>query len=136
VSLKAIKGLFWVAAVYDLVLGFVFWMFFPLIYGYFGLELPNHPGYVQLSAIFIFIIGFGFFLVTRDPVGNRQIVLLGILMKLGYCLVVFSYLFYKTVPPIYVPFAILDLLFLALFLPAYGALAKMAAPTKAGVKNT
>ena len=125
-SLKAIKVLFWVAALYDLVLGLVFGLFYQPIYARFGVEPPNHPGYVQLSAMFIFIIGFGFYLVTRDPVGNRQIILLGILMKIGFCLVVFGHLFFGTVPPIYVPFAILDFLFLISFLPAYAALRKMA----------
>ena len=131
-SLKAIKTLFWVAAVYDLVLGFVFGLFYPLIYARFGVELPNHPGYVQLSAMFIFIIGVGFYLVARNPRENRQIVLLGILMKIGFCLVVFSHLIFGTVPPIYVPFAILDFVFLMSFLPAYAALRKMASPAQVG----
>jgi hypothetical protein len=131
-SLKAIKTLFWVAAVYDFVLGFVFGLFYPLIYARFGVELPNHPGYVQLSAMFIFIIGVGFYLVARNPRENRQIVLLGILMKIGFCLVVFSHLVFGTVPPIYVPFAILDFLFLVSFLPAYAALRKMASPAQVG----
>jgi hypothetical protein len=133
-SLKTIKGLFWVAALYDIILGLVFGLFYQLIYARFGVELPNHPGYVQLSAMFIFIIGVGFYLVTRDPVGNRQIILLGILMKIGFCLVVFSHLFFGTVPPIYVHFAILDFLFLVSFLPAYAALRRMASPAQAGAK--
>jgi len=125
-SLKAIKVLFWIAALYDLILGLVFGLFYQPIYARFGVELPNHPGYVQLSAMFIFIIGVGFYLVTRNPRENRQIILLGILMKLGFCLVVFSHLFFGTVPPIYVPFAVLDFVFLVSFLPAYAALRKMA----------
>jgi hypothetical protein len=131
-SLKAIKVLFWIAALYDLVLGPAFGLFYQPIYARFGVELPNHPGYVQLSAMFIFIIGFGFTLVARDPVGNRQIVLLGILMKIGFCLVVLGHLLFATVPPIYVPFAILDFLFLVSFLPAYAALRRMASPAQAG----
>jgi hypothetical protein len=125
-SLKAIKVLFWVAALYDLVLGLVFGLFYQPIYARFGVELPNHPGYVQLSAMFIFVIGVGFSLVARNPRENRQIILLGILMKIGFCLVIFSHLIFGTVPPIYVPFAFLDFLFLVSFLPAYAALRKMA----------
>jgi len=125
-SLKAIKVLFWIAALYDLILGLAFGLFYQPIYARFGVELPNHPGYVQLSAMFIFIIGVGFYLVARNPRENRQIILLGILMKIGFCLVVFSHLFFGTVPPIYVPFAVLDFLFLVSFLPAYAAIRKMA----------
>jgi hypothetical protein len=131
-SLKAIKVLFWVAALYDLVLGLVFGLFYQPIYARFGVELPNHPGYVQLSAMFIFVIGVGFSLVARNPRENRQIILLGILMKIGFCLVVFSHLIFGTVPPIYVPFAVLDFLFLVSFLPAYAALRRMASPAQAG----
>ncbi len=123
-SLKAIKVLFWIAALYDLVLGLVFGLFYQPVYARFGVELPNHPGYVQLSAMFIFIIGVGFSLVARNPRENRQIILLGILMKIGFCLVVFSHLFFGTVPPIYVPFAVMDSVFLILFLPAYAVLNK------------
>ncbi len=133
-SLKAIKVLFWIAALYDLVLGLVFGLFYKPIYARFGVEFPNHPGYVQLSAMFIFIIGVGFYLVTRNPRENRQIILLGILMKIGFCLVVFSHLVFGTVPPIYVPFAVLDFVFLVSFLPAYAALRKIASPAQAGAK--
>lgn len=131
-SLKAIKVLFWVAALYDLVLGLVFGLFYQPVYARFGVELPNHPGYVQLSAMFIFIIGVGFSLVARNPRENRQIILLGILMKIGFCLVVFSHLLFGTVPPIYVPFGVLDFVFLVFFLPAYAALRRMASPAQAG----
>ena len=133
-SLKAIKVLFWIAALYDLVLGLVFGLFYKPIYARFGVEFPNHPGYVQLSAMFIFIIGVGFYLVTRNPRENRQIILLGILMKIGFCLVVFSHLVFGTVPPIYVHFAVLDFVFLVSFLPAYAALRKIASPAQAGAK--
>lgn len=133
-SLKAIKVLFWIAALYDLILGLVFGLFYQPIYARFGVELPNHPGYVQLSAMFIFIIGVGFYLVARNPRENCQIILLGILMKIGFCLVVFSHLVFGTVPPIYVPFAVLDFLFLVSFLPAYAALRRMASPAQAGAK--
>jgi len=131
-SLKAIKVLFWIAALYDLILGLVFGLFYQPIYARFGVELPNHPGYVQLSAMFIFIIGVGFYLVARNSRENCQIILLGILMKIGFCLVVFSHLVFGTVPPIYVPFAVLDFVFLVSFLPAYAALRKMALPARAG----
>lgn len=131
-SLKAIKILFRIAALYDLVLGLVFGLFYQLIYARFGVEFPNHPGYVQLSAMFIFIIGVGFSLVAQNPRENRQIILLGILMKIGFCMVVFSHWALDTIPPIYIPFAVLDFVFLVSFLPAYAALRKMALPARAG----
>lgn len=124
-SLKTIKGLFWVAAGYDLVLGFVFGLFYPMVYARFGVELPNHPGYLQLSAVYIFIFGIMFCLVARNPKANRGMILVGILMKLGFCAVVFGHLACDTIPSIYVPFAVLDLIFIILFLPAYAALKKM-----------
>lgn len=128
-SLKTIKGVFWVVALYDLVLGLVFGLFYPTIYTRFGVQLPNHPGYVQLSALLIFIFGLGFYLIARNPVQNRDMVLLGILMKLGFCLVVFGHLIFDSVPPIYIPFAVLDFIFLVLFLPSYAALWRMAKGT-------
>ena len=125
-SLKTIKAISLVSAWYDILLGIIFGLFFRLIYRSFGVELPNHAGYIQLSALYIFIFGIGFYLVYKNPVQNRQIILLGILMKLAFFVVAFGHLIFDTIPSIYIPFAILDIVFVLLFLPANSALKKMA----------
>jgi CHASE2 domain-containing sensor protein len=125
-SLKTIKALFLIAAIYDLALGFVFGLFYRPIYQSFAVELPNHAGYVQLSAAFIFVFGIAFVWIWRDPIKNLPLISLGILMKLAFCVVSFGHLLVNWLPVFYIPFAILDLVFLILFWMARGAVKKLA----------
>jgi hypothetical protein len=76
--------------------------------------------------LYIFIFGIGFYLVYKNPVQNRQIILLGILMKLAFFVVAFGHLIFDTIPSVYIPFTVLDIIFVFLFVPANSALKKMA----------
>jgi small multidrug resistance pump len=111
-----------VAAVYDLVLGAAYFLAYKLLYAQFGVELPNHAGYVHLCAALIFIFGVGFWLAARDPVRNRDLIKLGALMKIAFAGVVFGHLIFASVPAMYVPFATLDLVFLVGLVWALGTL--------------
>jgi hypothetical protein len=117
-----IRPLFVVAAVYDLVLGLTYLLAYKPIFGRFGVGLPNHPGYVQLNAIFVAIFGVGFWFVARAPERNRDIIKLGVLLKLGYGGLVLSYYFMGDMPAMWVPWAVVDLLFMVTFLAALRAL--------------
>ena len=125
-SIKGIKTVFLVAAVYDIILGIVFGLFFKPIYNSFGAELPNHVGYIQLAGAFILVFGIGFYLVYKNPVQNQAIITLGILMKLLFVVIVLGHLLIDTVPAFYIPFALLDIVFLLLFLYAQTGIRKLA----------
>ena len=60
-----IRPLFVVAGIYDFVLGLVYLLAYKPIFGRFGVGLPNHPGYVQLNALFVTIMGVGFWMVAN-----------------------------------------------------------------------
>jgi hypothetical protein len=111
--------LFGAAAAYDIVLAVVFGLFFAAIYQRFGATLPNHAGYVQLPALFILTFGIGFWMVARDPVRNRPIMPLGILMKLSFCVVAFGHVLFGAPIPLFIPFAVIDALFAVAFVVAY-----------------
>ena len=115
----AVSVLFWIAALYDGVLGLVF-LFAPgLPFRLFEPTPPNHVGYVQFPAALLITFGVMFAAIARDPVGNRNLILYGILLKISYCGVVFFHWFSTGVPWMWQPFAILDLLFLVLFALAW-----------------
>ena len=107
-------------------MGIIFGLFFRLIYQSFGVELPNHAGYIQLAALYIFIFGIGLYLIYKNPFQNREIIILGILMKLAFFIVAIGHLVLDTIPSFYIPFAIIDILFVLLFVPAYLGLKKIA----------
>ncbi len=117
-----IRPLFVVAALYDLVLGLVFALGFRPIYARFGIALPNHDAYVQLPGLLIATFGIGFWFVSRDPVRQRAIIVLGVLLKLAFSGVVFYHRVFGSIPDMWVPFAVFDALFMVAFLAALRAL--------------
>ena len=124
-SLRTVKAVFLVACLYDVILGVAFCLFFKSIYNMFEIPLPNHDGYVQLSALHILVFGIGFFFVYRDPVRNSPLILLGILMKLAFIAVALGHWILDTIPVIYIPFAVVDVPFLVLFVMAQSAVGKL-----------
>ena len=117
-----IRPLFVVAGLYDALLGGVFLVAWPALYERFGVTPPNHPAYVQFAAAVIVIFGVGFLMVAAAPERNRDIVKLGILLKLAYAGTVLYYWGRGRMPAMWVPFAWIDLAFLAAFVFALGAL--------------
>jgi hypothetical protein len=129
-SLKTIKALFLSAAIYDFVAGMVFCLFYKPLYERMGLILPEHPGYLQLAALYIAIFGIGFWLVYTDPIRNRAIVPLGILMKLTFVLIAFGYYITDIMPKVYLVFATIDTVFFILFVMAHLSLKRMTAQSE------
>lgn len=119
---KWIKPLFQVAALYDFVLGVLFLFAFKQIYTFLNLTLPNHDGYVQFGALLVATFGIGFWFVAQAPERNRDIIKMGILLKLSYSGVALGHWFFGSIPWIWVPFAWLDLVFLLLFVAALRAI--------------
>lgn len=123
-----IRPFFVVAGVYDLILGVVFGLLFKPIYTWYGIELPNHDGYVQWGAAVVAIFGIGFLFVAAAPERNRDLIVLGILFKLAYAATILGHWVFATVPPMWLPWAWMDLVFAALFVVALRSLPKAAPP--------
>lgn len=126
-SNTGIKLLFFVAALYDGVLGLIF-LFSPgLAFSLFEVIPPNHFGYVQFPAALLLIFAAMFVRVAMDPVANRFVMLYGVGLKAAYSGLVFYYLVTAGVPGMWVPWAWADLLFLVLFLWAWMSVPRLAA---------
>ena len=118
-----IRPLFVVAGLYDFALGVLFLFAWRAMYVRFGVTLPNHPGYVVVPALLITIFGIGFWFVAQAPERNRDIIKLGILLKLAYAIPVLAYFFQGQMPTMWVPFAWIDLAFMVTFIAALRATA-------------
>jgi hypothetical protein len=119
-----IRPLFIVAALYDLGLGAAYLFLYPSLYARFGVALPNHPGYVQLNALFVMIMGVGFWMVANAPARNRDLILLGMLFKAAYAGVVFLYWARGMMPSMWLIWAVCDTLFLITFAVAQRSLTR------------
>lgn len=127
-----IRPLFVVAALYDIVLGALFLVAHPLFYRWFGVTPPNHPAYVQFGAALVATFGIGFWYVARAPERNRDIIKMGVLLKLAYSGIVLGWWFQGQMPGMWVPFAWIDVAFMLTFLAALRALpAGQATPARA-----
>jgi hypothetical protein len=110
------RNLFLVAALYDFVLGFSFFLFWPFIFDHIlKIPYPNYPAFYQAAAAFIFNMGIGFYFVYRNMYRNIDIVKVGIAFKLFYTGLAFFYVFVEKMPWILALFGFLDLIFIVFF---------------------
>jgi hypothetical protein len=123
---RAISVLFTIAALYDGLLGLAFLFAAGPLFRWYDVTPPNHIGYVQFPAMLLIIFALMFAAVARRPVRNRNLILYGILLKASYSGVVFLHWFTAGIPDMWKPFAICDLIFMVLFVWAWGRLAKQA----------
>jgi hypothetical protein len=113
---KGYRNLFLVAALYDFVLGFFFFIFWPFIFDHIlKIPYPNYPAFYQAAAAFIFNMGIGFYFVYRNMYRNIDIVKVGIYFKLFYTGLAFYYVFVEKMPWILALFGFLDLIFIVFF---------------------
>ena len=113
-----VTPLFYAAALYDGILGIAGISMPVRIYALFGAVLPNHMAYVHFPALLLILVSLMFYNIAKDPIANKNLILYGILAKISYCVVVFGYLLFGSIPAMWVPFAFLDLPFIALFILA------------------
>ena len=113
---KAYRSLFLIAALYDFVLGFVFFFFLPFFFKeIFDLTAPIYPSFYQGGAAFVFVMGVGFYFVYRNMYRNVDIVKIGITFKIVYTALAFYYVFIENMPWVFSIFGFLDIVFIVLF---------------------
>lgn len=110
------RALFVIAALYDGLLGLAF-LFFPLvIFAYYGVEPPNHPGYVQFPALLLLVFAAMFMRIASNPAKNHSLIPYGIALKASYSGLAFWYITTTGIPSMWIPWAWADLVFLVVFL--------------------
>ena len=123
---RAVSVLFYLAALYDGVLGAAFLVAAPALFEWVGVTPPNHFGYVHFPAALLIVFALMFVSIARDPVSNRGLILYGILLKVSYCAVAFYHWAAGGIPFIWKPFAVADRVFLVLCAWASMALSRQA----------
>ncbi len=114
---KAYRNLFLIAALYDFVLGFVFFFFLPLFFReIYDIAAPIYPVFYQGGAAFVFVMGVGFYFVYRNMYRNVDIVKIGITFKSVYTALAFYYVFIENMPWVFSIFGFLDIVFIAFFI--------------------
>jgi len=126
---KYYKTLFLIAAIYDFVMGIVFIFFYKFAFKSLGISeaIPEFGGYLSLIGAFLFVIGIAYYLIyLGDLAKNRDLILVGALYKLAYCLTAFVYFAVGQIPHmifLYL-FGVLDLIMFILMIECYIFLGK------------
>jgi hypothetical protein len=107
------RNFFLVAALYDGILGLLFFVLYGPIYRFFSIPLPENLTYLQMISAFVFVQGVGYWYVSRNPMRNVDLVKVGSVYKAGYVLVSLAALANGQLPhTIFAWFAACDVLFL------------------------
>jgi hypothetical protein len=91
---KYYRGIFFVAAFYDILLGIIFTFCPKPAFSALGIgdKLPAFGGYVTLLGAFVLVIGVAYVLVARgDLRRNADLIFIGTLYKLAYSATAFYY---------------------------------------------
>ena len=115
------RGLFLVAAVYDLVLGVVFTFFYKPAFELVDVT-PPEGGYIPLLGSFLFVIGVAYYLIWRgDLARNRDMILVGTLYKLAYASIALIFWAIGDIPHVAFAavFGLADVVFLVLMLECW-----------------
>ncbi len=116
-SMAAWRRYFLVAAVYDMALGAAFLVAGDGILSAIGMTPPPHVAYYQLAAVFVFVQGFSYLVIWRDPATSRGLVWVGVAYKAAYAALAVWYLALGILPSaFFVPWAVVDVLFMLGFL--------------------
>ncbi len=121
-KLGSIRALFFVAAVYDFVLGLAFIAAGERLFNAVGVPLPNHWGYIHFCCLMLMIFGLMFLMIAVRPHANRNLIPYGMLLKVSYIAVTGYYWINGGIPWIFQPFLIIDAVMLLGFAWAYFAL--------------
>jgi len=103
-----IKVLLIVCAIYDGLLGLVALLIPATVFRLTGVTPPNHMGFAIM-----------FFRAAGDPVARKDAIAYGMALKASYFGLVFYYQINGGVPALWIPCALADVVFFALFLIAW-----------------
>jgi hypothetical protein len=121
-SIKGIKLLLIVSALYDGLLGAAFLVAPVALFRFFGVTPPDPLAYVQFPALLLFIFAVMFWRIAADPIRRRDQLFYGMALKVSYAGIVFWYQLHGGLPSMWLPWAYADIAFLLLYIWAWRSL--------------
>lgn len=121
-----------IAAVYNVLAGFAMIVFYHEGFAGLGLEKTSFNLPIQLVGMCVALFGVGYWLTSRNPVENRNVLLLGMLSKLIGPLLAIRYILRGDLPVwILIVFFFADLIYLVPFWMIYSRCRSHAAQAQA-----
>jgi hypothetical protein len=111
------RNMFLIAAIWNVGGGAVIVLLARWIFSMSGVSFPEPPAYFHSWVALFVVFGIGYYMIHRDMYANKNIVILGIIGKLGFA-VVFAYnmiAYPNQIPLFFLIPMIGDLIFVGLF---------------------
>jgi len=128
-TLKSIKILFVVAGLFDLILGIMYFFAHERLYTYFDMVPAGHPTYVEFPALVLVLFGVVFLQISSNPARYRAIISYGIGLIAASSGLAFWYEFTVGVYDMWIPMAVIAVVFLGALVLAWRSVARMAGET-------
>jgi hypothetical protein len=109
------KNFFIVAALWNWIATVPFFFAYGPIFAFLGMRMPIYPGSLQLFLSLAFVLGIGYYWVSRNLM-NLEIVKMGIIGKIFVFLLLFYYAIIGNIHWLLVLPGIVDLIFAILFI--------------------
>lgn len=109
--------MFLLAATYNLVLGFIFLLFFTQLMRFFHMPIfpPEAAVFHQMAILLAMVFGVGYFMVSQNPYKHTGIAVIGALGKTVVFLLFFYHAIFSGLPPVIFLIGCGDLVFALLF---------------------
>jgi hypothetical protein len=117
---NAYRKIFLVGAMWNLLGAGLFFVFWRQAFDFFQLAHPNYLAFFQAWLALAFVFGIGYYYVYRDLYGNLNIVRLGIYGKTAFALIFIYYVSFSGFHPVFLSGAIIDLIFVVLYVRFLG----------------
>jgi hypothetical protein len=111
------KRMFVIAAAWNLAGGVIIYAAAPRIFSTAGLGVPEPAAYFHSWIALFMTFGIGYYMVSRDLHGRRDIVLLGIIGKLAFSAIFVAHMLARpgAIPALFLIPVVGDLVFVVLF---------------------
>lgn len=118
-NIENIKKIYFIAFLYDFILGVSIFFFGAQLLPFFGVGLPDHFAYLDFSSVLVAIFGLMFYQIYKDPIKNMNLIPFGIYLKITYVGLVIYYMIVDDIAMVWKVFAVFDLIFFILFYLSY-----------------
>jgi len=88
---KKVKAFFLVGAVFNWAITVAWFFAYAWVFPLLGMEVPVDPMFMQLFCVLAFVFGVGYYMVSKNPIVNRDIALMGVIGKLLVFLIIAYY---------------------------------------------
>ena len=109
------RNFFIVAAIWNWIATVPFFFAYGPIFAFLGMEMPIYPGTLQLFLSLAFVLGIGYYWVSRNLM-NLEIVKMGVIAKLFVFVLLLYYAIIGNIHWLLVLPGIVDLIFAILFI--------------------